>query len=87
MVVKLVWAIIKLRFIMKWTNEITRLLGIDYPIVQAPMFGVTTPKMVAATSNINCLGSLALGDLSAEKCIETIRTTRELTHKPFAVNI
>lgn len=72
---------------MKWTNEITRLLGIDYPIVQAPMFGVTTPKMVAVTSNINCLGSLALGDLNAEKCIESIRTTRELTHKPFAVNI
>lgn len=72
---------------MKWTNEITQLLGIDYPIVQAPMFGVTTPEMVAATSNLNCLGSLALGDLSAEKCIEAIRTTKRLTKKPFAVNI
>ncbi len=72
---------------MKWTNKLTRLLNIEYPIVQAPMFGVSTPQMAAATSNIHCLGSLALADLNAEKCVEAIRTTRQLTNKPFAVNI
>jgi len=72
---------------MNWTNEITQLLAIDYPIIQAPMFGVTTPEMVAEASNINCLGSLALGDLDAEKCIELIRKTKQLTNNPFAVNI
>lgn len=70
---------------MKWTNNITRLLKIDYPIIQAPMFGVTTPEMVAATSNMNCLGSLA--DINVEHCIEAIRKTRQLTNKAFAVNI
>jgi nitronate monooxygenase len=72
---------------MKWTNNITRILNIEYPIIQAPMFGVTTPEMVAATSNINCLGSLALADLNAEKCVEEIRKTKQLTNNPFAVNI
>lgn len=71
---------------MKWENDITKLLGIDFPIVQAPMFGVTTPEMVANTANINCLGSLALGDLDAEKSVEAIRQTKRLTRKPFAVN-
>src|SRR5205085_7428726 len=45
------------------------------------------PEMVAVASNTNCLGSLALADLDAEKCIEAIRLTRQLTKKPFAVNI
>jgi nitronate monooxygenase len=72
---------------MKWTNDITRILNIEYPIIQAPMFGVTTPEMVAAASRANCLGSLALADLSADKCVEAIRTTKNLTNKTFAVNI
>lgn len=71
---------------MKWKNDITKLLGIDFPIIQAPMFGVTTPEMVASTTNINCLGSLALGDLNAEKSLEEIRRTKQLTNKMFGVN-
>lgn len=62
---------------MKWTNDITELLKIDFPIIQAPMFGVTTPEMVAVTSNINCLGSLALADVNAEKCVEEINKTKK----------
>jgi|SRR5947209_200045 len=72
---------------MKWTNAITRILSIEYPIIQAPMFGVTTPEMVAAASRANGLGSLALADLSADKCVEVIRTTKNLTNKTFAVNV
>jgi nitronate monooxygenase len=72
---------------MKWKNNITRLLDIEYPIIQAPMFGVTTPEMVAAVSKVNCLGSLALGDLPADKCAQAIRTTKQLVSTPFAVNI
>lgn len=53
---------------MKWKNDIIRLLAIEYPIIQAPMFGVTTPEMVAVASKSKCLGSLALGDLPADKC-------------------
>lgn len=72
---------------MKWNNEITQKLNIRYPIVQAPMFGVTTPKMVAAASQAHCLGSLALADLSSDRCSELIKETKKLTDKTFAVNI
>lgn len=72
---------------MKWANDITRILNIEYPIIQAPMFGVTTPEMVAAALSANCLGSLALADLSADKCVEAIRATKKLSSKTFAVNI
>ena len=71
---------------MKWTNEITRLLNLDYPVVQAPMFGTTTPEMVAAAARANCLGALPLGDLNAEQCEIAIKATKKLTNKPFAVN-
>jgi nitronate monooxygenase len=72
---------------MKWKNDITRLLDIEYPIIQAPMFGVTTPEMVAAVSKANCLGSLALGDLPAEKCVEAIHAAKQQVGTTFAVNI
>ncbi len=72
---------------MNWKNNITELLTIEYPIIQAPMFGVATPEMVAATSKAKCLGSLPLADLSADKCAERIRETKKLTNKIFAVNI
>ncbi len=72
---------------MKWTNELSQKLNIRYPVIQAPMFGVTTPSMVAAAAKANCLGTLSLGDLSADKCVEAIRATRQLTGQAFAVNI
>lgn len=72
---------------MKWTNNLTNIFQTNYPLIQAPMFGVTTPKMVAAAAKVNCLGSLPLGDLEADKCRELIRETSQLTNKPFAINI
>ena len=72
---------------MNWQNSITKLLDVKFPIIQAPMFGVSTPDMVAAASNVNCLGSLALGDMSAADCSKLIRATKQLTDKNFAVNI
>ncbi|MCJ7935003.1 MAG: nitronate monooxygenase [Chryseobacterium sp.] len=72
---------------MFWTDTISKKLGIQYPVIQAPMFGVSTPPMAAAAAKANCLGSLALADLSADECIELIRETRKLTDQPFAANI
>lgn len=72
---------------MNWKNKITTSLAIDYPIVQAPMFGVGTAAMAAAASNIGGLGSLPLGDLPADQCIALLRETKKLTSKPFAANI
>ncbi len=72
---------------MFFPDIISKKLNIKYPVIQAPMFGVSTPKMVAAANNADCLGSLALADLSAEKSVELIRETKKLTDKHFAANI
>src|SRR5689334_5755324 len=67
-------------------NQITERLNIKYPVIQAPMLGVSTPEMAAAVSNNGGLGSLAIGGLSPEVTLSLIRKTRSLTDKPFAVN-
>ncbi|MDQ3292511.1 MAG: nitronate monooxygenase [Bacteroidota bacterium] len=72
---------------MQWQNEITHLLKITYPIVQAPMLGVTTSAMVAAVSNAGGLGSLPVGGLSPDQTLSLIQQTKSLTNKPFAVNL
>lgn len=72
---------------MLWPDTISKKLGVKYPIIQAPMFGVSTVSMVAAATRAGCLGSLALADLSADESIELISATRKLTDKPFAANI
>ncbi|WP_116187377.1 NAD(P)H-dependent flavin oxidoreductase [Paenibacillus taihuensis] len=69
-------------------TELTRLLGIKYPIIQAPMAGgPTTPELVAAVSNAGGLGSLGAGYLTPEQIRSTIREIRKLTDRPFAVNL
>lgn len=72
---------------MFWPDTISKRLGIQYPVIQAPMFGVSTVQMVAAAAKAGCLGSLALADLSADQSVELIRETKKLTDKPFAANI
>lgn len=72
---------------MIWQNRLTQLLGIQYPIIQAPMLGVTSPEMVAAIANLGGLGSLPVGGLSPEKTLELIKKTKSLTDRPFAVNL
>lgn len=72
---------------MFWPDTISRKLGIQYPVIQAPMFGVSTVQMVAAAAKAGCLGSLALADLSVDQSVELIRETKKLTDKPFAANI
>ena len=68
-------------------KDLKHLLDIIYPIIQAPMLGVTTPAMVAAVANAGGLGCLPLGGLSPEKSLALIRETKAITSKPFAVNL
>ncbi|HSV02024.1 MAG TPA: nitronate monooxygenase [Phenylobacterium sp.] len=63
------------------------LLGIELPIVQAPMGGATTPELAAAVSNAGGLGTLALSWHPPEAVRAVIRATRALTERPFAVNL
>lgn len=62
-------------------------LGIRYPIIQAPMAGVSTPALAAAVSEAGGLGSLGLGASGVKKAREQIRATRELTTGPINVNL
>jgi len=62
-------------------------LGLDVPLVQAPMAGVSTPEMAAAVSNAGALGSVALGALSPEQARAALLATRRLTDRPIAANV
>ena len=62
-------------------------LGIDLPIVQAPMAGGwTTPALVAAVCNSGGLGMLAAARLSLDQLREQIDAVRRLSSRPFGVN-
>jgi enoyl-[acyl-carrier protein] reductase II len=61
--------------------------GIKYPIVLAGMGGVAMHKLVAAVSNAGGLGVIGAASLSPEQLRAEIRRTRELTDKPFAVDL
>ncbi|PLZ03783.1 nitronate monooxygenase [Burkholderia sp. WAC0059] len=61
--------------------------GIEYPIIQAPMAGVSTPKLAAAVSDAGGLGSLGVGASTADEARRMIRDTRALTARPFNVNV
>lgn len=60
---------------------------LDIPILQAPMLGVSTPDLAAAVSNAGGLGSVAVGALSANKIAALVEELRQLTAKPFGINL
>lgn len=62
-------------------------VGIEHPIVQAPMAGVATPELAAAVSNAGALGSLGIGASTADQARQMIEATKALTDRPFNVNV
>ncbi len=69
-------------------TEVTELLHISYPIIQAPMAGgVTTPELVAAVSANGGLGSFGAGYLKPEQIRHAIHEIRKYTNQPFAINL
>lgn len=69
-------------------NGLLQKLGIEHPVIQAPMAGgPATPELVAAVSNAGGLGSLGAGYLTPAEISEAIARTRVLTRKPFNVNL
>ncbi|MBR0366294.1 MAG: enoyl-[Clostridia bacterium] len=68
-------------------NRICELLGIEYPIIQGGMAWVATAELAAGVSNGGGLGLIAAGGAPADVVREQIRKCRELTDKPFGVNI
>jgi len=73
---------------MKLQTRVTELLNIKYPIIQGGMMWVSTAELTATISNAGALGTLsALTCGTPEKLAEAIDKTRDLTDKPFAVNM
>jgi len=62
-------------------------LGIEYPIIQGPLGGLSTQRLTATVSNFGGLGSFGAHGLSPSAIGEVITEIRELTAKPFAVNL
>src|SRR2546421_11094543 len=73
---------------MTWNrNRLTEKLGIDYPIIQGPLGGLSSQKLTAAVSNFGGMGSFGALSLSPEEIKNVISQIRSLTSKPFAMNL
>lgn len=68
-------------------TRVTDLLGIEYPIIQGGMAWVAEANLAAAVSNAGGLGLIGAANAPAEVVREQIRKAKELTDKPFGVNV
>ncbi len=68
-------------------TDLLKRLGVDLPIIQAPMAGTSTPALAAAVSNAGALGSIGVGAVDAAVARGMIETLAGLTNKPFNVNV
>jgi nitronate monooxygenase len=67
-------------------TALTELLGITYPIVQAPMASAATPALAAAVANAGGLGSLGFGTSGPDQCRAELGALRAATNRPFNAN-
>jgi nitronate monooxygenase len=71
-----------------WTeNRLTSRLGLQYPIIQGPLRGLSSQRLTAAVSNYGGLGSFGAHSLKPEAIRKAIREIKALTAKPFAMNL
>ena len=68
-------------------NRITELLGIEFPIVQAPMGWIARSALASAVSNAGGMGVIETSSGRLDEVREEVRRMRDLTDKPFGVNI
>src|SRR5215510_6875013 len=72
---------------MMFRTALCDLLGIEYPILQSGMGGIAGPELVAEVSRAGGLGILAGLSVPAAELRTRIRRVRELTDRPFGVNL
>ena len=72
---------------MGFDNRVTRLLGVRYPIVQAPMGWIARAKLASAVSNAGGMGIIETSSGELDAIRGEIQAMRTLTDKPFGVNI
>jgi enoyl-[acyl-carrier protein] reductase II len=70
-----------------FSNRVTELLGVDIPIVQAPMGWIARSQLASAVSNAGAMGIIETSSGELDVIREEIRKMRDLTDKPFGVNI
>ena len=72
---------------MQFRNRVTEMLGVDLPIVQAPMGWIARSQLASAVSNAGGMGIIETSSGELDNVKEEIRKMRDLTDKPFGVNI
>ncbi|MBS1947107.1 MAG: nitronate monooxygenase [Bacteroidetes bacterium] len=70
-----------------FSNRITELLNIDYPLIQAGMIWASGWRLASAVSNAGGLGLIGSGSMGPEVLREHIRKCKAATAKPFGVNL
>ena len=70
-----------------FSNRITKLFGVDYPIVQAGMIWASGWRLASAVSNAGGLGLIGSGSMYPDVLREHIQKCKAATSKPFGVNI
>ena len=68
-------------------TRITKLLGIEYPVIQGGMAWVATHELASAVSNAGGLGIIGAGGAPADWVRDQIRKAKEETNRPFGVNV
>ena len=68
-------------------TRVASILGVEYPIIQGPLGGLSTQRLTAKVSNFGGLGSFGAHGLSPSAIQEVIAEIRDLTDKPFAMNL
>jgi len=72
---------------MTFSNRITKLFGIDYPIIQAGMIWASGWRLASAVSNAGGLGLIGSGSMYPDVLKEHIRKCRSATSRSFGVNV
>ena len=72
---------------MRIVNSVTKMLGVEYPIVQAPMGWIARAQLASAVSNAGGMGIIETSSGALSEIKEEIRKMRSLTDKTFGVNI
>jgi enoyl-[acyl-carrier protein] reductase II len=70
-----------------FSNRITQLFNIEFPIIQAGMVWTSGWRLASAVSNAGALGIIGAGSMSPEILEEHIQKCKAATDKPFAVNV
>lgn len=68
-------------------NKLIDILNITLPIIQGGMGNISNAPLAAAVSNAGGLGTIGAGTMNPEKVEKIILQTKQLTNKPFAVNV